>query len=103
MRAPLRGAIVTRDPQHRLDLRSLVDSHGRPATVSARTDSVGILRMQIALGDRRMYLSIGRHYAAASVMCGEGMIMLTRVEYEDPDEYDAAVNQLLGQAGWWIS
>lgn len=85
------------------DLRTLVDSHGMPATVAVKTDSVGIIRMQIALGDRRMYFSIGRHHAAVSVMSGEGMVMLTRVEYDDPDEYSDAVNGLLHQAGWWVA
>lgn len=85
------------------DLRTLVDSHGMPATVAVKPDSVGIIRMQIALGDRRMYLSIGRHSAAVSIMHGVEMVMLTRVEYDDPDEVADAVNGLLRQAGWWVS
>lgn len=73
------------------------------ATVAVKTDSVGIIRMIIALGDRRMFLLIGRRSAAVSIMHGVEMVMLTRVEYDDPDEYDDAVNGLLRQAGWWVS
>lgn len=85
------------------DLRSLTDSRGRPVTIATRTDQLGVLRMQIVLGERRMYLSIGRRFAMASVMRGDALVMLTHVEYDDPDEYDAAVNQILRQAGWWLS
>lgn len=50
-----------------------------------------------------MFLLIGRRSAAVSIMHGVEMVMLTRVEYDDPDEYDDAVNGLLRQAGWWVS